>query len=96
VNGDMVNILRIRAAAGSHLQEPARDADRDLPPARAGIRTISISSAGGGGPSGKRLDAYRLHDHFVPPLGLTYTGFRLGESQRNGWVGMHARGRTDR
>jgi CubicO group peptidase (beta-lactamase class C family) len=41
--------------------------------------------------SGKRLDAY-LHDHLFAPLGMTDTGFRLGESQRKRLVGMHARG----
>src|SRR5258708_2808458 len=41
--------------------------------------------------SGKRLDAY-LRDHMLAPLGMTDTGFRIGESQRKRLVGMHARG----
>src|SRR6202166_4718962 len=41
--------------------------------------------------SGKRLDAY-LRDHLFTPLGMTDTGFKLGESQRKRPVGMHARG----
>src|SRR6195952_1537699 len=41
--------------------------------------------------SGKRLDAY-LRDHLLAPLGMTDTGFRIGESQRKRLVGMHARG----
>jgi methyl acetate hydrolase len=41
--------------------------------------------------SGKRLDAY-LHDHLFTPLGMTDTGFRIGESQRKRLVAMHARG----
>ncbi len=41
--------------------------------------------------SGKRLDAY-LRDHLLTPLGMTDTGFRIGESQRKRLVGMHARG----
>src|ERR1700694_2357869 len=41
--------------------------------------------------SGKRLDAY-LRDHLFAPLGMTDTGFRIGESQRKRLVGMHARG----
>jgi methyl acetate hydrolase len=41
--------------------------------------------------SGKRLDAY-LRDHLFTPLGMTDTGFRIGESQRKRLVGMHARG----
>src|SRR5258707_5204410 len=41
--------------------------------------------------SGKRLDAY-LRDHLFTPLGMTDTGFKLGESQRKRLVGMHARG----
>src|SRR6266566_21614 len=41
--------------------------------------------------SGKRLDTY-LHDHLFRPLGMTDTGFRIGESQRERLVGMHARG----
>jgi methyl acetate hydrolase len=41
--------------------------------------------------SGKRLEAY-LRDHLLAPLGMTDTGFRIGESQRKRLVGMHARG----
>jgi methyl acetate hydrolase len=41
--------------------------------------------------SGKRLDAY-LRDHLLTPLGMTDTGFRIGEEQRKRLVGMHARG----
>jgi methyl acetate hydrolase len=41
--------------------------------------------------SGKRLDAY-LRDHLFTPLGMTDTGFKIEESQRNRLVGMHARG----
>ena len=40
--------------------------------------------------SGKRLDAY-LRDHMFAPLGMTDTGFKIGESQRKRLVGMHAR-----
>src|SRR5260370_1267182 len=41
--------------------------------------------------SGKRLDAY-LRDHLLTPLGMSDTGFRIGESQRKRLVDMHARG----
>src|SRR6266478_6017018 len=41
--------------------------------------------------SGKRLDAY-LRDHLFAPLGMTDTGFKIGEAQRKRLVGMHARG----
>ena len=41
--------------------------------------------------SGKRLDAY-LRDEMFAPLGMTDTGFRIGEAQRKRLVGMHARG----
>jgi methyl acetate hydrolase len=41
--------------------------------------------------SGKRLDAY-LRDHLFSPLGMSDTGFKIGESQRKRLVGMHARG----
>jgi methyl acetate hydrolase len=41
--------------------------------------------------SGVRLDAY-LRDHLFNPLGMTDTGFRIGEQQRARLVGMHARG----
>jgi len=41
--------------------------------------------------SGKRLDAY-LRDQLLAPLGMSDTGFRIGESQRKRLVGMHARG----
>ena len=41
--------------------------------------------------SGKRLDYY-LRDHLLVPLGMSDTGFKIGESQRQRLVGMHARG----
>jgi CubicO group peptidase (beta-lactamase class C family) len=41
--------------------------------------------------SGKKLDAY-LRDHLLTPLGMTDTGFKIGEAQRKRLVGMHARG----
>lgn len=41
--------------------------------------------------SGKRLDAY-LRDHMLTPLGMSDTGFKIGESQRKRLVAMHARG----
>ena len=41
--------------------------------------------------SGKRLDAY-LRDHLLTPLGMSDTGFKLGESQRKRLVAMHQRG----
>jgi CubicO group peptidase (beta-lactamase class C family) len=41
--------------------------------------------------SGKRLDAY-LRDSLFKPLGMTDTGFKLGDAQRKRLVGMHARG----
>jgi len=41
--------------------------------------------------SGKRLDAY-LRDNLFAPLGMNDTGFKIGDSQRQRLVGMHARG----
>jgi CubicO group peptidase (beta-lactamase class C family) len=41
--------------------------------------------------SGKRLDAY-LRDHLFTPLGMTDTGFKIGEAQRQRLVAMHVRG----
>jgi methyl acetate hydrolase len=41
--------------------------------------------------SGQRLDAY-LRDHMFAPLGMTDTGFKLGDAQRQRLVGMHTRG----
>jgi methyl acetate hydrolase len=41
--------------------------------------------------SGKRLDAY-LRDHLFSPLGMTDTGFKIGDAQRQRLVAMHARG----
>src|SRR6202171_493470 len=41
--------------------------------------------------SGERLDAY-LRDHLLTPLGMSDTGFKIGEAQRKRLVGMHARG----
>jgi CubicO group peptidase (beta-lactamase class C family) len=40
--------------------------------------------------SGVRLDAY-LRDQLFAPLGMTDTGFRIGEAQRARLVAMHAR-----
>jgi methyl acetate hydrolase len=41
--------------------------------------------------SGKRLDAY-LRDEIFAPLGMTDTGFKIGESQRKRLVAVHQRG----
>ncbi len=41
--------------------------------------------------TGKRLGAY-LRDHLFTPLGMSDTGFKIGESQRKRLVAMHARG----
>jgi len=41
--------------------------------------------------SGKRLDAY-LRDSLFAPLGMSDTGFKIGDTQRKRLVGMHARG----
>jgi CubicO group peptidase (beta-lactamase class C family) len=41
--------------------------------------------------SGKRLDAY-LRDHLLTPLGMTDTGFKIGDAQRKRLVAMHNRG----
>src|SRR3984885_14408213 len=41
--------------------------------------------------SGQQLDAY-LRDHMFAPLGMTDTGFKIGDAQRERLVGMHARG----
>ena len=45
--------------------------------------------------SGKRLDAY-LRDHLFTPLGMSDTGFKISEAQRQRLVGMHARGADGR
>src|SRR3982074_1270814 len=41
--------------------------------------------------SGKRLDAY-LHDHLFSPLGMTDTGFKIGDAPRPRLGALHARG----
>jgi methyl acetate hydrolase len=41
--------------------------------------------------TGQKLDAY-LHENLFSPLGMSDTGFKLGPSQRERLVGMHARG----
>jgi methyl acetate hydrolase len=41
--------------------------------------------------SGQRLDAY-LRDHLFAPLGMSDTGFRIGDAQRQRLVSVHARG----
>ena len=41
--------------------------------------------------SGKNLEAY-LRDQLFAPLGMTDTGFRLGDAQRQRLVAMHVRG----
>ena len=40
--------------------------------------------------SGKRLDAY-LRDHMFTPLGMSDTGFKIGDAQRKRLVAMHQR-----
>ena len=40
--------------------------------------------------SGKRLDAY-LRDHMFGPLGMSDTGFKIGDTQRQRLVAMHMR-----
>jgi len=44
---------------------------------------------------GKKLDAC-LRDHIFAPLGMTDTGFKLGDAQRKRLVAMHSRARMDR
>ena len=41
--------------------------------------------------SGQRLDAY-MRDHLFSPLGMTDTGYRIGDAQRQRLVSVHARG----
>ena len=41
--------------------------------------------------SGERLDAY-LRDHVLDPLGMTDTGFRITDAQRERLVAVHSRG----
>jgi methyl acetate hydrolase len=41
--------------------------------------------------TGKRLDAY-LRDHLFTPLGMSDTGFKIGDAQRKRLVAMHNRG----
>src|SRR5580704_3363308 len=41
--------------------------------------------------SGQRLDAY-LRDHLFAPLGMSDTGFKIGDAQRARLVSVHARG----
>src|SRR5438477_3300150 len=41
--------------------------------------------------SGKKLDAY-LRDQLFAPLGMTDTGFKIGDAQRQRLVAMHQRG----
>jgi methyl acetate hydrolase len=41
--------------------------------------------------SGQRLDAY-LRDNIFAPLGMSDTGFKIGDEQRKRLVAMHARG----
>src|ERR1700743_858959 len=40
--------------------------------------------------SGKKLDAY-LRDHLFTPLGMSDTGFKIGDAQRKRLVAMHQR-----
>jgi CubicO group peptidase (beta-lactamase class C family) len=41
--------------------------------------------------SGKRLDTY-FRDHLFTPLGMTDTGYRIGDAQRQRLVSVHSRG----
>src|SRR4029079_17459873 len=45
--------------------------------------------------TGKRLGAY-LRDHLFTPLGMSDTGFKIGDSQRQRLVAMHAGGEDGR
>jgi methyl acetate hydrolase len=45
--------------------------------------------------SGKRLDAY-LRDHMFAPLGMSDTGFKIGDSSASGWSACMRAARTDR
>jgi CubicO group peptidase (beta-lactamase class C family) len=93
-NGDMVRYL---AKTGVPPFNTGRKAATNVPLMREpGTRweygtNIDFTGLAVEAVSGQRLDAY-FRDHIFAPLGMSDTGFKLGETQRQRLVGMHARG----
>ena len=94
-NGDMVRYLE--KTGTPVVRQPARIAALKVPlmtdPGTRWEYGTNIDFVGKAveAVSGKRLDAY-LRDHLFAPLGMTDTGFKIGDAQRQRLVGVHARG----
>ena len=93
-NGDMVKYMEKTATPGIiSCQNAALKTPLATDPGTRWEYGINIDFVGKAieAVSGKRLDAY-LRDHLFTPLGMTDTGFKIGDAQRQRLVGMHARG----
>jgi methyl acetate hydrolase len=93
-NGDMVKYMEKTATPGIiSCQNAALKTPLASDPGTRWEYGINIDFVGKAveAVSGKRLDAY-LRDHLFTPLGMTDTGFKIGDAQRQRLVGMHARG----
>jgi methyl acetate hydrolase len=93
-NGDMVNYLEKAGLPG--IITCRNDALKTPLASDPGTRWeygINIDFVGKAieAASGQRLETY-LRENLFAPLGMDDTGFRLGSSQRQRLVGMHARG----
>ena len=93
-NGDMVKYMEKTATPGIiSCQNAALKTPLATDPGTRWEYGINIDFVGKAveAASGKRLDAY-LRDSLFTPLGMTDTGFKIGDAQRQRLVGMHARG----
>src|SRR6202171_6575144 len=93
-NGDMVQYLEKTGLPGiTTCQNDALKTPLTSDPGTRWEYGINIDFVGKAveAVSGKRLDAY-LRDSLFTPLGMTDTGFKIGDAQRQRLVAMHARG----
>jgi CubicO group peptidase (beta-lactamase class C family) len=93
-NADMVKYMERHGIPGIiGCQEAALKTPLTTDPGTRWEYGINIDFAGKAveAASGKKLDAY-LRDHIFTPLGMTDTGFKIGDAQRQRLVAVHARG----
>jgi CubicO group peptidase (beta-lactamase class C family) len=92
-NGDMVAYLEKTGLPGIiHCKNDALKTPLTSDPGTRWEYGISIDYVGKAieAATGQRLDTY-LRDNIFAPLGMADTGFKIGPSQRERLVGMHAR-----
>jgi CubicO group peptidase (beta-lactamase class C family) len=93
-NADMVKYMEHHGVPGViGCQEAALKTPLASDPGSRWEYGINIDFAGKAveAASGIKLDAY-LRDHLFAPLGMTDTGFKIGDDQRRRLVAVHARG----